>query len=341
MTRRSIAVPILLALVAAALPGAVADAVAAERALLLRPRGVGVGEDLIDAATLLFHGALEREGVFLPVSADEIFGPVVCWEADCAASLAADGGFSWAIAGSMTRLGGKIIVRTILVAADGEGVASTAEGTAATEEDLDVVVARLAKSLSTGRSMERTAEVGMITEREYEEPRRRGSYKSRSFRVGYLWPTGDSMGGANRLLAIDFGYQYDTGDWFLSGRSGVRWGGDLEDDGGEATDIALFDAKIGRFLSRSDFSPFVNAGLGLHWVREKARVAEGAGIVDRSDSGTGIAIVAGAGFTAFRTYDFSFQIDVDAFVVFEELETGGHPAGILFTFCVMHGEHGD
>lgn len=334
MRRTIVLITLALAVATAAAPVAAAD-----RALLLRPRGVGVDEELIDAVTILLYGSLEREGVLLPVYADEALGPVSCWEADCAARLAREVGLELAIAGSLTRLGGKVILRAILV--DDADILTSAEGTAAREEDLDVVAARVAKSLSTGRPVDRTAEVGLITECEYEEPRRRGSFKSRSFRVGYLWPTGDSMGGADRLLAIDVGYQYDMGDWFLSGRSGARWGGDLDDDGGEAIDLAIFEAKIGRFMSRSDFSPFVDAGLGLHWVREKARIDRQNGIEDRTDSGVGLAALAGVGFTAFRTWDFLFQVDVGFFYVFEELDTGGHPAGIIFTFGVLHGEGRD
>jgi hypothetical protein len=144
------------------------------------------------------------------------------------------------------------------------------------------------------------------------------------------------------MIALDFAYQYDTPDFFLSGRTGIRWGGDINEDGGEAFDFAILEAKIGKYLSRSDFAPFISAGIGIHWASAEERLpVQGGGFADFEDSGTGLMATGGIGFTAFRTYNFQFQIDVDFFMIFEKLTVGEYPQGVLFTFCIKRGPKKD
>ena len=311
---------------------------ASERALCFRFKGIGVGEELIDAVSHLLIGALAEEEVYAPVSVIELLGYTGCFESDCAARIAREEGFPWAVTGSITRLGSKLIVRVELVEADEGVVRFSTDASSLTEDDLDTVVKRLARSLSTGKEMEKTAEVGMITASEYEPARRRESYSSKSIDVGFLWPQGGSWGGADRLTAIDLVYQYDAPEFFLSGRSGLRWGGDMEEDGGKAFGVDILDIKIGRFFSRGDFAPFLSGGIGVHYVWAKERVAlEGGGIYDGSDSGTNLALMGGAGFTAFRTYDFQAQFEIEYVHMMEKLEYGGYPRGLLFTFTIKRG----
>lgn len=330
--RRWLAVSIVFTLVSGQL-------FASEKVLLFRFRAVGIDEELVDAVTLIFQGALEEEGRYAPVSAYDVIADYDCYDLYCAVPLAREAGLRMAVTGSLTRLGGKIIVRVNLIDAEREETVFSSDGVAQTEEDLDVVLDRLAKGLASGREMESTAEVGLITEHEYDEVRRRESFYSKSFRAGLMWPTSGSMGGVDRLIAIDFAGQYDTPDFFLSGRSGVRWGGDIDEDGGSALDIALLEARIGKYANRGDFTTFMSAGLGLHWVRARERIDDAAG--EREDSEIGLALIAGGGFTAFRTYNFQFQIDCDYFFFLEKLDVGGYPQGILFTFCIKGGRRND
>jgi hypothetical protein len=314
---------------------------ASEQALFFRFRGIGVDEELVDAVTHLLRGALEGEGAYMPVPADERVGYTGCFEASCAAVIAREEGFDWAVTGSITRLGGKIIVRVELVEAEIGAVRFSTDGSSLTEDDLDTVLKRLARSISTGKDMESTAEVGMITASEYEGARRRESYSSKSLDVGFLWPQGGSWAGVDRLTAIDLAYQYDTPEFFLLGRSGIRWGGDLDEDGGRGFGVDLLDVKIGRYFSREDFAPFLSGGVGVHWAWVKQRLAlEGGGIFEDSDSGTNLALTAGIGLTAFRTYDFQAQFEIEYVYMMEKLEYGGHPRGILFTFTIKRGRRG-
>jgi len=139
---------------------------AADDVLLFQFKGIGVDYDLVEAVTSIFHGALAEEGVYQPVFAAEILGDVDCHDVSCAVELAREAGIGKAVTGNVTRLGNKIIVRVQLIDADKEKIEYSDDGVSQTEEDLDVVLSRLAKSLSTGRKMEDTAEVGLITEKE-------------------------------------------------------------------------------------------------------------------------------------------------------------------------------
>lgn len=311
---------------------------AAEKLLLFRFRSVGVDEGLVDAVQVLLHGALEREGVYAPIDAYEIFGNVACYDLSCAIPMAREIDMEHALTGSLTRLGYKIIVQVNRVDVAAGEVGFSTEGVALSEDDLDIVLKRLAKSVSMGKGMDETAEVGLITEQETDEARRRESYGSKGLRAGFLWPTGESLGGVDRMIAIDFVYQYDTPDFFLAGRSGIRWGGDLDEDGGSARDLAILDAKIGKYLGRGDFTPFLSGGIGVHWVKATERILETGGrVIEREDSATGLMLMVGVGMTAFRTYNFQFQIDIDYVIILEKLDVGNNPQGILVTFCVKQG----
>jgi hypothetical protein len=314
-------------------------AAASERALLFRFRGIGVEEELVDAVSHLLSDALESEGVYIPVPAEELVGYTDCFEASCAADIAREEGFVWAVTGSATRLGSKIIVRVEIVDAESGIVHFSADGSSLTEDDLDTVLKRLARAVSTDRDMGSTAEVGLITASEYEGARRRESYSSKSLDVGFLWPQDGSWAGTNRLTAVDLAYQYDTPEFFLLGRSGVRWGGDLDEDGAKGFGVDFLDVKIGRFFSRGDFSPFLSAGVGVHWVWVKKQIVEEGGAVyyENSDSGTNLALMGGIGFTALRTYDFQAQFEIEYVYMMEKLEYGGHPRGFLFTFTIKRG----
>lgn len=312
-----------------------------EKPILFPFKSVGVDEQLIEASMTLFRGALEEEGKYQPVSAGDVLQGVECYEPSCAARYGRMEGYQEAIIGSITRLGYKLIVRVQLIDSENGDVLFSEQGVSESEEDLDTVLARLAKSLSTGKKFEETAEVGMITDRETLEEKRRESYASKGLRAGFIWPVDNSFGNlVDRLIVIDFAYQYDLPDFFLMGRSGLRWG-----DG--ALDVCFLDAKIGRYLSRSDFTPFINGGIGVHYIRGKGLVSReyhdgGYYSEETWEDGTyGLLLLGGMGFTAFRTYDFQFQIDVDYFIMLDKInkdETGGseamRPQGVLFTFCI-------
>jgi hypothetical protein len=310
-----------------------APAASSEQVLLFRFKSSGVDEQLIDAVDQVFSDALTGRGVYTPVKAHQVIGNVRCFTPRCAGGYAEDAGFGKAVIGSLTRFGNKIIVNVSLVEAGSSDVVHTAEGSSQMVEDLDIVLKRLAKSVSTGKPVDDTAEVGLITEEDMKRDRRRSSFTSKGLRAGFLAPINNTYGVAERLTAVDFVVQHDMLDFFLSGKTGVKWGD-------EAFGFTWLHTKIGRYFGRGDFSPFISAGLGLETLRlEYEEVTDG--LTSRYEySKTGFTLSAGTGLTLFRTYDFQFQLDLDYYIVLEKIDTDGFekdfPQGVIITFCLKH-----
>ena len=308
---------------------------ASEKTLLFRFKGTGVDEELIDAVDQIFGSVLSQQGKYSTASAVNVVGNVECYSLSCAVAYADEAGFMKAITGSLTRLGGKFIVNIQLIDVERDKMILGVDAVSETEEDLDIVLKRLAKSITAGKEMDETAEVGLVTESEAKLERRKCSYTSNGLRVGFMWPSADSFGKTSRLTALDFVFQHDTKDYFLSGRSGLKWGNN------SAFNFTFLETKIGRYLSRGDFSPFISGGIGIQYNRAEIEIKGPSGTDFDSASGTGLSFCGGIGLAAFRTYDFQFQLDVDYFIVFAKIESDGnsgkeYPQGIIFTFCIKH-----
>jgi len=303
--------------------------------LLFEFRATGVDEELAEACSEIFSYALSEQGVYIAVRAAEAVGDHGCSSPGCAGGIAAEAGFEKALTGSLVRLGNKIVVNVELIDAAEDRIESALQGTSDSEEDLDVVLRRLAKGISTGKTMEDTAEVGMITEGETEPDRRRTSFTTKGIRAGFMWPFDDSYGMTERLTAVDFVVQHDIRDYFLAAKAGLKWGDH------SALDITFLKAKLGRYLRRGDFSPFVSAGLGLQYSRMEVIMDPSHPLTGEDTvSGTDLSLCAGAGIALFRTYDFQFQLDLDYSIMLRKLKTrkgdGGYPQGLIFTFCLKY-----
>jgi hypothetical protein len=308
---------------------------ASEKTLLFRFKGTGVDEELIDAVDQIFGSVLSQQGKYNTVSAVNVVGNVECYSLSCAVAYADEAGFTKAITGNLTRLGGKFIVNIQLIDVERDKIILGVDAVSETEEDLDVVLKRLAKSITAGKEMDETAEVGLVTESEAKQDRRKSSFTSNGLRAGFMWPSADSFGKTSRLTAIDFVFQHDMKDYFLSGRSGLKWGNH------SAFNFTFLETKIGRYLSRSDFSPFISGGIGIQYNRSEIEIKGPTSTDFDSASGTGLSLCGGVGLAAFRTYDFQFRLDVDYFIVFTKVESDGnsgkeYPQGIIFTFCIKH-----
>jgi len=313
--------------------GTSVSAVSAEKVLLFRFRSTGVDEQLLDAVDQVFADALSGYGVYSPVRAYEVVGNVQCHTPACASGYAGDAGYDKTLIGSLTRFGDKIIVNTSLVDSETGEVIHRAEGSSETVEDLDIVVKRLAKSISTGKTVSESAEVGMITEKESSPERRRSSFTTKGIRAGFLWTLDNSFGKPDRMPAIDFVVQHDMPDYFLSGKFGIKWG-----SGSWA--FTWLHTKVGRYFGRGDFSPFISAGLGLESVNTEYEIEDAGFTREKSDKKTGFTISAGTGFALFKTYDYQFQLDLDYYMVLEKMAVGDgeeeYPRGILLTFCLKY-----
>lgn len=307
----------------------------AERVLLFRFKGTGLDEELIEACEDIFTYALSKHGAYKAVRAEDEIGDGDCYSATCAVYLSREAGFAKAVTGNIVRLGNKLVVNVQLIDAENDEIELGVEGTSVTEDDLDVVLNRLAKSISEGKGIDDTAEVGMITQQESSDELRRSGFVTKGLRVGFAWPQDDSFGKTDRLTAIDFVVQHDTRDYFISGKTSVKWGRY------SAFNFTFLETKVGRYLNRGDFSPFISAGVGLQYNRAEVIVPQGQPAPsDDHVSGTGLSVCGGIGVAVFRTYDFQLQLDLDYFLVFEKLEiekgVEKYPQGVIFTFCLKY-----
>jgi hypothetical protein len=200
----------------------------------------------------------------------------------------------------------------------------------ATVEDLDTVIKRLATGLATGRPSEKTVEIGAITEVEIQEPRRRKNFFTVGGTIGYLFPTGDSWGDADKLLCLNWVTWYETPTFFVE--SQVGWRGQVNEEDG-SIDIPI-DFSFFYIPGKSDFTPYLGGGLGIHWV--SARRGD-VGLTDDPDdliTKDGLALNVGGGLIGFRTYDFRVVVDLRYSVVFAELGDQDTHSGISLTFGV-------
>jgi len=264
-----------------------------------------------------------------------------------AAKLLTDSGAEFGVYGSLLQLGYKIIVDVNVVRVATAELAFTDRLTADSEEDLDVVIRRLAAGIVTGKKAGATATVETVTAAEEKTPRRRASFSSAGLRTGYMWPTEDSWAGVTKMVAVDLVYRYETSKWqvevvpFLGFR-----GGSTNDN--TAFDWAIFDFSFHYFLTLTDISPYFGGGLGFHSVAAEENVlkeSNGYEYYEKiDDSGTGFAFNVGGGIVFFRTYDFHLTADLRYQYVtytFDKLEHD-QAQSVMFTigFAYARGRHG-
>jgi TolB-like protein len=297
----------------------------------------------VDPATVLATGQLLRNdlagpGRFSVVEEGQMqrtLGQTVqCFDSRCAAEHGRRLGAEKAIVGSLSRLGEKIIVELRLVDVTTAQVEYSDRMASSTLEDLDTVIQRLANSVASGKRVESTAEVGLIVQEEAKEPLRRKNFFTVGGKFGYLFPTGQSWGRVDRLLCLDWVTRYETPSFLVESLFGYRF--ELTKDKG-AFDLPI-DFSIFYLPSRSDFSPYLGGGLGIHWIGAKNRKDDGSS----NDAGNkrtinhGLALNLGGGLMGFRTYDFRIVVDLRYQVVFADVGNEKTHQGIGLTFGITN-----
>ncbi len=310
------------------------------RLVVFEPQAIGVDPATVMATSQLLRNDLAATGQFLVVEEGEMqrqLGELArCYDSQCAAELGQLLGADKAVVGSLSRLGEKIIVELRLVDVASAQVEFSDRMASSTVEDLDTVMKRMAKGLASGKTSEKTAEVGMIVDQEIQEPRRRKNFFTVGPKVGYLFVSGDSWGKADRLLCLNWVTWYETPSFFVE--SQVGWRGQIDEDDG-SIDVPI-DFSFFYISGKSDFAPYLGGGIGIHWVtarREDVGLAENQ---DKLITKDGLALNIGGGLMSFRTYDFRFVVDLRYTVVFAELGEQNSHSGISLTFGITSPRRG-
>jgi TolB-like protein len=304
---------------------------------------IGVDQATVLTTAQLLRNDLAGTGRFSVVEEGEmqrVLGQsAMCYDSQCAAENGRRLEVQKAIVGSLSRLGEKIIVELRLVDVSTAGVEYSDRMASTTVEDLDTVIQRMARAVAAGKPVEKTAEVGSIVQEEAKEPLRRKNFFTVGGKIGYLFPTGDSWGQADRLLCLDWVTRYETPSFFVESLVGYRY--QLNEDNG-AFDVPI-EFSIFYIPSRSDFSPYFGGGLGIHWIGAKRWDEDGEPVDDEDERWTnnGLALNLGGGLMGFRTYDFRIVVDLRYSVVLADLGGQDTHQGIGLTFGITSQRGGD
>jgi hypothetical protein len=310
--------------------------------LILPFRTVGVSDTTASVTRDLLAGELETRGVSV-LGRDPTLpsGPRGCDETGCAADLARRRRAAQVVFGTLSRLGGKVIVRVRALRPEDAAPYYADQLTALTEDDLDTVMRRVAESLVAGRANSERATIESVTREEARIPRRREGRSGIGLQAGFLFPDGDSYGGEH-LTSLRLVYKFEARGFLIQSTAllGLAWGhGALE-----WTPLDVFAARV---FGVGDLSAYLGGGLGVRSTRIRRDVpcepgcsppALCEGLCSESEGTTTLSAEVGGGILAFRTYSYEVVVDLRYHYLFAGFDrVGGKGAhGIVLSFGTSH-----
>lgn len=226
---------------------------------------------------------------------------------ECAIKIGNELNADQVLAGNLSALGDKIIVQYFLVDVPTSEDIIIDQITATNVEDLEVVMKRIAKSVSENKSIYQNVEVGQITETETNKSLRRGSNKNFGVSFGYLYPT-NGYDEVDNSLVFDLRYGYELDEIALGLMLGIRRG---------------FSMNIyGQYLfTKTDFCPYLGGALGFHWVAHDFF----------SEKADGFEVSINTGIRAFRTYTFEILLNFEYIITFNNF----NDKAFVFTIGIL------
>ncbi|MCK4412680.1 MAG: hypothetical protein KAY32_03965 [Candidatus Eisenbacteria sp.] len=304
--------------------------------VVLPLRSLGVSDTTVSVAGNLLEGALEIRGVPIIRTRDRQgelpSGSAGCDEPGCARHWGAQLGAEQVVYGSLSRLGERIITRIgVLRLAENEPFyrdqfPGTSEG------DLERVMIRVAEAIAAGRPNSGQATIESVIEPEERPVRLRASRRGIGVRAGFLFPTGDSYGGTDRLTSLSLPYKYESRNYLVETTTVL---GLAFND--EVVDWTIFDLYGARIFGVGDMAVYLGGGVGIHSVHDRTELPpteERPYAMERSQTATTLTADLGGGALLFRTYDFQIFLDVRYHYVFEDFDEvdGNGAQGIRVTF---------
>jgi hypothetical protein len=257
--------------IAIALAVAAPLAAAAERVALLPATGSNVNEGYLSSSTDVLRAHLERTGKFQVAIVQSPAPPGVepTWTqaAESARAIQAD----LAVTLRIARLGGSGLVRLAAYRPDGS-VVHTDELTAATPEDLDTVLRRLADGLAAGKPAAAVAQIDTVTQKESAPHLKMEATNVFGLRFGGAYATdGGPDGNGAWMAGGGIFWLYDARS-FLAEVTFDIMGNDFGDD--------LVSLGIGAYypFSRDNTSLYVGGGLGYSWFDSGRGGGSGLGV---------------------------------------------------------------
>lgn len=229
-----------------------------------------------------------------------------CGDRECALKAAKISGADEVIYSHLYRLGSNWVFRSSLLNAI-SGEIFTQRLTALSIEDMEAATRRMAGALLSRVTVEQAATTDNLTAKESAQtPGRRRSFYSGGMALGYLWPVGSSFSYREKDPRYLNPPQYPLktnsrlmhftwmNTWEL--RNDLLLNGELAVEPTDMVPIVGGDLTINHLFGRSDLSPFLGGGLGLHFVTPDADSTP-------AKRNSGPTLLVQGGLMLFRTYD--------------------------------------
>ncbi len=253
--------------------------------------GINVHQGYLDASGDVFAGHLRATGAY---QALVIPGEGGRHELSAAAAKALGNSINASAVAVLhvTRLGSAATIRLSIYEANG-ALSHTDQLKALTPDDMDKVLARLAKGVATGEPAKHNADIETVTEQEGRPLARMAVNSTWGIKIGMLVPA-KSVGSVDALPGIGVYWLYDARSFLAEVDVGFH-------NGQNASDIYL---GIGGFvpLSRGNVTPYL--GGNLRWI-----AAEYGG-----SGGSGLQLAGGGGVLLGRLSTVQFRADLQYFL---------------------------
>jgi len=234
-----------------------------------------------------------------------------CTSTDCAAELGKQLKADQVVSVQMLTLGQKLIIQYYLIDVEHKSVLLADKLTSSSVEDLDVVMKRMAISITSLESAKKSAEVGAITESESKPFFLRNGRRFNNWSFGYLYPqNGYNTNEKTFTMDVKIGAEVEDMDY------GVQL---LLREGFGAN---IFSSYL---FSRKDICPYIGAGVGFHWVtidQGNVYFVNQYNQVQKDEKkGDGFEILLNTGVRLFHTYNFRINVNLAYSYTFNDLKS--------------------
>ncbi|MBI5662243.1 MAG: hypothetical protein HZC46_08855 [Ignavibacterium album] len=278
---------------------------------------VGLDEMSVMTSESILRMELEKLGIKNLMSEQKsvsVIGKEKCSNTECAIALAEQLNADRVIFCRLNPLGEKIIVQYYLIDVKSKSNLLMEQTTANSLEDLENVMKRVAKSISSVKTFSESAEVGRIIETETFESLRRSSKYNFGITFGYLFPQTGYDNDFDKTFVFNTHFDYELPEYAIGLMFGLRRG---------------FAANIyGNYLfSKTDFCPYVGGSFGFHWVTHNAVIYYS----NDKKSSDGFEIGFASGLRLFHTYDFQVVLNLEYIITFNDY----NDKAVVFTIGIL------
>jgi hypothetical protein len=323
---------------------------ARERLAVFEFDATGVDEPTNIAATQVLRNELEATGDFSVIPRNEMesilsergVADISCYDLDCAVNYGTILDAPKAITGTLTKLGESLTAQVRLIDIATKEVVFTDRFTAASIDDLQNALAKLAKAIASREKIESELTRFIVTDEEMKEPPRKKAYVTAGAALGGSFPTGDSYSDAGFLFYLGVPIRIEARHYVFENLLGLHLASvDSVDTLGETErrSLVVFAWDMGMryvFNRQADFTPFVGGGLGIHFIQEqKIQEEDYYGQEEdpyiRSDQAMALHLAAGLyGLQSYNVHiSFELKYAVTFTNAFQESKGYSHMLGLM------------